>query len=426
MKAHSLAEYGGLCRKKGTHWRAFATAAFRGSMQKVQVTTSLSEGLLYQMTHGSMEGFLPLKIRAEGNSDKDKGKEGEKKGNTMNSLNTKDFDFDLPEELIAQTPIPNRDHARLMTVDRRSGELGHRHFYDLPELLTDKDCLILNDSKVLPARIYGVKEGTGAVVEFLLLRDLGEDRWETLAGPGKRAKTGSRFLFGEGILAGEVTAVLPDGNRILSFSCQGQFLERLSQVGTMPLPPYIKERLADQSRYQTVYAREPGSAAAPTAGLHFTPALLDRIKEKGIPIGFVTLHVGLGTFRPVSEEKLTDHKMHSERYLMPQETAQLINRTHAQGGRVVAVGTTSCRTIESVAQQGLPLSARQGDTEIYIYPGYRFRGIDGLVTNFHLPKSTLMMLVSALAGREAILRAYKEAVAQNYRFFSFGDAMMIL
>lgn len=338
---------------------------------------------------------------------------------------THDYAFDLPEELIAQTPVEPRDASRLMTLDKRTGEVGHKHFYDIADLLAPGDCLILNDSRVLPARIYGVKEGTGAHVEFLLLENKGEDTWEALAKPGKRAKKGSRFVFGGGALRCEVTDVLEDGNRRIRFQYEGVFFQLLDKIGQMPLPPYIKARLEDKERYQTVYSHEIGSAAAPTAGLHFTPGLLEKIKEKGVEIGFVTLHVGLGTFRPVSTELLTDHKMHAEHYYMPQSTADLINATKNRGGRVIAVGTTSCRTIESVAQREGCFRESQGWTDIFIYPGYEFKGIDGLITNFHLPESTLIMLVSALAGREHVLKAYETAVRERYRFFSFGDAMFI-
>lgn len=341
------------------------------------------------------------------------------------SLLTSDFSFELPQELIAQTPLAQRDASRLMVLNRATGEIQHRHFSDLPQLLDPKDCLILNDSRVLPARIYGVKEDTGANVEFLLLEHRGQNVWECLAKPGKRAKEGSRFSFGEGKLLGRVLSVQEDGNRLVEFTCEGSIFAVLDDIGQMPLPPYIKEKLQDKERYQTVYSRELGSAAAPTAGLHFTPELLDQIREKGVGVGFVTLHVGLGTFRPVSAKRITDHKMHAEHYQMSEETARLILDTKAKGGRVIAVGTTSCRTIESIAQKNGGICADEGWTEIFIYPGYEFRGIDGLITNFHLPESTLIMLVSALAGREHVLNAYTEAVAQRYRFFSFGDAMFV-
>lgn len=340
-------------------------------------------------------------------------------------MKTSDFYFDLPQELIAQTPIEPRDASRLMTLDKATGEVGHRHFRDIVELLRPEDCLILNDSRVMPARIYGTKEDTGANVEFLLLENKGDNVWEALCKPGKRAKEGSRFTFGDGLLTGQVVGVQEDGNRLVHFTYDGVFFALLDRIGQMPLPPYIKEKLRDQERYQTVYAREVGSAAAPTAGLHFTPELLERVGEAGVEIGYVTLHVGLGTFRPVSAERITDHKMHAEHYYMPQETADLINRTKARGGRVVAVGTTSCRTIESVAQREGCFRESAGWTDIFIYPGYEFKGVDGLITNFHLPESTLIMLVSALAGREHVLNAYQEAVRERYRFFSFGDAMFV-
>lgn len=340
-------------------------------------------------------------------------------------MKTKDFYYDLPEELIAQTPVEPRDASRLMTLDKTTGAIGHYHFRDIVDLLREGDCLILNDSRVLPARIYGVKEDTGAHVEFLLLENKGNDRWEALAGPGKKARKGSRFTFGDGLLRCEVVDVLPDGNRLIQFQYEGVFFNLLDQIGQMPLPPYIKEKLQDRERYQTVYSREVGSAAAPTAGLHFTPELLERVKAKGVKLGFVTLHVGLGTFRPVSAEDIQDHKMHAEHYHMPQETADLINETKEKGGRVIAVGTTSCRTIESVAQKEGRFTESEGWTDIFLYPGYQFKGLDGLITNFHLPESTLIMLVSALAGREHVLHAYEVAVREKYRFFSFGDAMFI-
>ncbi|WP_195199705.1 tRNA preQ1(34) S-adenosylmethionine ribosyltransferase-isomerase QueA [Faecalispora jeddahensis] len=341
------------------------------------------------------------------------------------TLSTKDFDFDLPEELIAQTPIEPRDASRLLILDKESGEIQHRHFYDIIDYLNPNDCLILNDSRVLPARIYGIKEGTGARVEFLLLAAKGDDVWEVLAGPGKRAKPGNRFSFGDGLMTAEVLEIIEDGNRLVKFSYQGNFYAVLDQIGQMPLPPYIKKKLEDKERYQTVYSREVGSAAAPTAGLHFTKELLGKIREKGIKIGYVTLHVGLGTFRPVSVDKITDHKMHSEHYWLSQETADLINETKKNGGRVISVGTTSCRTIESVAKKEGCIKESDGFTDIFIYPGFQFKVLDGLITNFHLPESTLIMLVSALAGREHILNAYRIAVQEKYRFFSFGDAMLI-
>ena len=341
------------------------------------------------------------------------------------SFKTSDFDYELPERLIAQTPLEKRDASRLMTFDKYTGKTTDRHFHDIPDLLTDQDCLILNDSRVLPARIYGEKEGTGAHVEFLLLKNRGNDIWETLCGPGRKAKPGAAFLFGGGLFRGEITDALADGNRLVHFTYDGVFLELLDKIGQMPLPHYIKETLRDKERYQTVYARDPGSAAAPTAGLHFTPELLREIEKKGIRTGYVTLHVGLGTFRPVSAVNITDHRMHTEHYYMPKRVADLINDTRQKGGRVIAVGTTSCRTIESVWRDHGKFTECAGDTDIFIYPGYSFHGIDGLITNFHLPQSTLIMLISALAGRENVLAAYREAVQKEYRFFSFGDAMFI-
>ena len=335
-----------------------------------------------------------------------------------------DFYFDLPEELIAQTPLQQRDQSRLMRLDKRSGEIEHRHFYELPELLRKGDCLILNDSRVLPARLLGSRLSGGSV-ELVLLRDLGEGRWECLSRPGRKTKPGTQLQFGEGELTAVVEAVAEGGNRIVRFSYEGIFLEVLERLGKMPLPPYIKEELQDAERYQTVYSRELGSAAAPTAGLHFTDELLDRIRAKGIRTGFVTLHVGLGTFRPVKEEEIEDHDMHSEYCVVPEETARLINETRADGGRVIAVGTTSCRTLESFAAEDGSIAPSAGWTNIFIYPGYRFKCIDALITNFHLPESTLIMLVSALAGREHVLHAYQTAVSERYRFFSFGDAMLI-
>lgn len=335
-----------------------------------------------------------------------------------------DFYYDLPEELIAQHPMQQRTHSRLMLLDKNTGEIEHKHFYDIIHYLNAGDCLILNNTKVIPARIYGVRDDTGAVVEFLLLKNLGDDRWECLAGPGKKAKVGYKFTYGGGIMHGVVDDVLPDGNRIVKFSYDGSFYEVLDRIGQMPLPHYIHEELKDNSRYQTVYAKYEGSAAAPTAGLHFTDELLEKIRQKGVRIGYVTLHVGLGTFRPVKEEQIENHLMHTEHYVLPQETADLINDTKKSGGRVICVGTTSCRTVESVASKG-EIAADEGDTSIFIYPGYEFKCLDALITNFHLPESTLIMLVSALAGRENVLNAYKVAVEEKYRFFSFGDAMFI-
>lgn len=337
-------------------------------------------------------------------------------------MKTIDFFYDLPEELIAQTPLYPRDSSRLMTVSKNNGSTEHKVFSDIIDMLNEGDCLVLNDTRVLPARIFGTREDTGSVVEFVLLKQLSLDTWECLAGPGKKAKLGKRFTFGEGLLNAEVTDVTPEGNRIMKFSWEnGNFLEQLEKVGQMPLPPYIKEKLDDSERYQTVYSNEPGSAAAPTAGLHFTEELLDRIRAKGVKVCFVTLHVGLGTFRPVKVDNITDHKMHTEHYYMPQETADTINSTKATGGRVICVGTTSCRTVESVAQKG-EICECSGDTDIFIYPGYKFKCMDALITNFHLPESTLIMLVSAFAGYENTMNAYKEAVKERYRFFSFGDA----
>ncbi len=340
-------------------------------------------------------------------------------------MKTSDFYYDLPQELIAQTPVEPRNSSRLMILHKDSGELEHRIFKDLPEYLRPGDCLILNDTRVIPARIYGVKEETGAVVEFLLLTQKENNVWECLCKPGKRAKVGTRFNFGEGKLYGTVIEIQEDGKRLVQFDCQGNIYAVLDQIGQMPLPPYIKEKLQDKERYQTVYSRELGSAAAPTAGLHFTPQMLKDIQAMGVNIGYVTLHVGLGTFRPVKVEDVTKHKMHTEHYHMPAETAELINRTKANGGRVIAVGTTSCRTIESVATKNGCICEDDDNTSIFIYPGYEFKCMDALITNFHLPESTLIMLVSAFAGFDHIMHAYNTAVAEKYRFFSFGDAMFI-
>ena len=339
-------------------------------------------------------------------------------------MKTSDFYYDLPQELIAQTPLERRDGSRLLTLNRETGETEHHHFYELPRFLRPGDCLVLNNSRVLPARLIGHRP-TGGAVEILLLVDKGNDTWECLVRPGKKLRTGARVSFGEGQLQAEITEVLPDGNRLVHFEYQGIFLEVLEELGRMPLPPYIKEELKDQERYQTVYSKVVGSAAAPTAGLHFTPALLDEIQNMGVKICYVTLHVGLGTFRPVKEDEIADHEMHSEYCVIPQETADIINETKKNGGRVICVGTTSCRTLESWANEDGTMTATGGWTSIFIYPGYRFKVMDALVTNFHLPESTLIMLVSALAGREHILAAYKEAVKECYRFFSFGDAMFI-
>lgn len=340
-------------------------------------------------------------------------------------MKTHDFYYDLPQELIAQTPLAHRDASRLLVLDKDSGEWEHRHFYDLPSYLHPGDCLILNDSRVLPARLLGQRLPGGGACEVLLLIDRGEKTWECLVRPGKHMRKGAKFTFGGGELRGEVAEELPDGNRLVRFDFEGIFLEVLERLGRMPLPPYIKAELQDQERYQTVYSKVLGSAAAPTAGLHFTRELLERVQAMGVGVGYVTLHVGLGTFRPVKEEDITDHDMHSEYCVIPPETAALINETKAGGGRVICVGTTSCRTLESWAQADGTVQPSAGWTHIFIYPGYKFKVLDALITNFHLPESTLIMLVSALAGREHILAAYEEAVKERYRFFSFGDAMFI-
>ncbi len=338
-----------------------------------------------------------------------------------------DFYYDLPEELIAQHPVEPRNSSRMLCVDRNTGACTHRHFYDLPSSLRAGDLLVLNDSRVLPARLYGEKEGTGSFVEFLLLSQHGDKVWEIICRPGKKCKPGARFSFGGGRLRAEVLEVKEDGNRIVQFECEGNFYTALDDVGQMPLPPYITEQLADKERYQTVYSRELGSAAAPTAGLHFTKDMLDEIRAMGVKIAYVTLHVGLGTFRPVKEDDILNHHMHTEHFVLPKETADLINETKANGGRVISVGTTSTRTLESAAQRcGETLTECEGDTDIFIYPGYEFRVIDGLITNFHLPESTLIMLVSAFMGYENTMNAYKIAVEEKYRFFSFGDSMCIL
>ena len=340
-------------------------------------------------------------------------------------MKTSDFYYDLPHELIAQTPIEKRDTSRLMTLDRVTGQTGHHHFYDLPDFLRPGDCLILNNSRVLPARLVGQRLPGGGICEVLLLNDRGENIWECLVRPGRKLRKGTKLSFGNGELTAEIVEQLEEGGRLIRFDYEGIFLEVLEHLGRMPLPPYIKEELQDQERYQTVYSKVLGSAAAPTAGLHFTPELLDIIQRKGVRIGYVTLHVGLGTFRPVKEDAIEDHPMHSEYCTIPQETADLINETRASGGRCICVGTTSCRTLESWAADDGHMEARSGWTDIYIYPGYKFKVMDGLVTNFHLPESTLIMLVSAFAGREHVLSAYAEAVRERYRFFSFGDAMFI-
>ncbi len=337
-----------------------------------------------------------------------------------------EFYYDLPEELIAQTPIEPRNHSRLMKIDRKSGEIEHRHFYNLCDYLKKGDLLVMNDSRVLPARLYGIKEETGACVEFLLLEQKGDKLWEILVRPGKKAKPGARFSFGDGRLKAEIIETVEGGNRIAKFECEGNFFTALEEVGQMPLPPYIKEKLKDKERYQTVYSKELGSAAAPTAGLHFTKEMLAELENMGVKLAYVTLHVGLGTFRPVKEDNVLEHKMHSEHYHLPKETADLIKQTKAEGGRVIAVGTTSCRTLESVGTFFDDMDEHEGYTDIFIYPGYEFKVIDGLITNFHLPESTLIMLVSAFLGYEKTMNAYKIAVDEKYRFFSFGDAMLIV
>ena len=337
-----------------------------------------------------------------------------------------DFYYDLPEELIAQHPVEPRNSSRMMCVDRRTGEIEHAHFYNLCEHLKEGDLLVMNDSRVIPARLYGEKIGNGTFIEFLLLEQKGDKIWEIICRPGKKAKVGRRFSFGGGRLIAEVLEVKDDGNRIVRFECDGNFFTALEDVGQMPLPPYITEKLEDKERYQTVYSKELGSAAAPTAGLHFTPEMLDELRAKGVKTAFVTLHVGLGTFRPVKENNVLDHKMHSEHYYLPAETAALINETKKNGGRVIAVGTTTCRTLESVATFYNEIAEHEGYTDIFIYPSYEFKCIDGLITNFHLPESTLIMLVSAFMGYDNTMNAYRKAVEERYRFFSFGDCMCIL
>lgn len=340
-------------------------------------------------------------------------------------MKVSDFDFDLPEELIAQHPLEKRDSSRLMVLDKKSGTIEHRSFHDVIEYLNEGDTLVLNNTRVMPARLIGEKEGTGGKIEFLLLKRIEGDRWECLAKPGKRAKVGQKFTFGEDKLTCTVVDIVEEGNRIIEFSYEGIFEQVLDELGEMPLPPYITEKLEDKERYQTVYSKEEGSAAAPTAGLHFTEELLQKIKDKGINIAYVTLHVGLGTFRPVKVEDIESHDMHSEFYVLDEENAQIINDTKKRGNRVISVGTTSTRTIETIADDNGLVKAQTGWTNIFIYPGYKFKTIDNLITNFHLPESTLIMLVSALAGKEHVLNAYNEAVKEKYRFFSFGDAMFI-
>ena len=343
----------------------------------------------------------------------------------MQELKKSDFYFDLPQELIAQDPLEDRSSSRLLVLDKETGEMEHRVFHDIVEYLHEGDCLVLNNTKVIPARLMGTKKDTGATIEVLLLKRRENDIWETLVKPGKKAKPGTVITFGEGLLTGTVVDIVDEGNRLIQFSYEGIFEEVLDKLGEMPLPPYITHKLQDKNRYQTVYAKYEGSAAAPTAGLHFTKELLAQVEAKGVKIAYVTLHVGLGTFRPVKEENVLEHHMHSEFYQVTPEAAKLINDTKAAGGRVICVGTTSCRTIESAADENGVVQAGCGDTEIFIYPGYRFKVLDNLITNFHLPESTLIMLVSALAGREHVLHAYETAVEMKYRFFSFGDAMFI-
>ena len=340
-------------------------------------------------------------------------------------MDLKDFNYDLPEELIAQDPLEDRSSSRLMVLHKDTGRIEHKIFRDIIDYLNPGDCLVINDTKVIPARLMGIKEDTGAAIEVLLLKRNVDDVWECLVKPGKKARTGARIIFGEGLLVGEIVDVIEDGNRMIKFHYEGIFEEILDKLGQMPLPPYITHKLQDKKRYQTVYAKNEGSAAAPTAGLHFTKELLEKIKEKGVNVVSITLHVGLGTFRPVKVDKIEEHRMHTETFNISKEAADTINRTRAAGGRVIAVGTTSCRTLESAAADDGTIPARSGDTDIFIYPGYKFKAIDCLITNFHLPESTLIMLVSALAGRDNIMNAYETAVKERYRFFSFGDAMFI-
>ncbi|MDO4744723.1 MAG: tRNA preQ1(34) S-adenosylmethionine ribosyltransferase-isomerase QueA [Clostridia bacterium] len=341
-------------------------------------------------------------------------------------MDIKDFYYDLPTELIAQKPLEDRASSRLMVLDRKTGDISHKHFYDIADYLNPGDCLVMNDTRVIPARLYGTKEGSGGKIEFLLLKRLDIDTWELILRPGKKAKVGSRFVFGDGRLKAEVIDVKEDGNRIVRFEYEGIWEELLDSLGEMPLPPYIKEKLEDKNRYQTVYSKIEGSAAAPTAGLHFTDDLLEKLRAKGVKTAFVTLHVGLGTFRPVSAEKIEDHKMHTEFYQISKETADIINQTRAEGGRIICVGTTSVRTLESSSAENGTVIPGSGDTSIFIYPGYKFKTVDSLITNFHLPESTLLMLISALYDRDSIMKAYNEAIKEKYRFFSFGDAMFIV
>lgn len=344
---------------------------------------------------------------------------------TKNDFKTSDFYYDLPEELIAQTPIKERDHSRLLVLDKKTGQVEHKHFYDIVDYLSPGDCLVINDTKVLPARLYGVRKDTGAVIEILLLKRIDDNRWETLVKPGKKAREGAEIVFKENLLTGTIVDVLEDGNRIIQFDYRGIFEEILDQLGEMPLPPYIHEKLEDKDRYQTIYAKNPGSAAAPTAGLHFNNELLKKIEDNGVKIARLTLHVGLGTFRPVKAEYISEHKMHSEYYELAEEEAEKINSAKLGGFKVVSVGTTSTRTLETIGDDKGFVRSQKGWTDIFIFPGYRYRVVDSLITNFHLPESTLVMLVSALAGKENIMNAYNAAVKEKYRFFSFGDAMLI-
>lgn len=341
------------------------------------------------------------------------------------NFKTSDFYYDLPEKLIAQTPLKDRDHSRLLVLDKKTGQMEHKYFYDVLDYLNKGDCLVINDTKVLPARLFGVRKDTGAVIELLLLRRIDDNKWETLVKPGKKAKKGIELIFKENLLTGKIVDVHEDGNRIIEFEYKGIFEEILDQLGEMPLPPYIHEKLEDKNRYQTIYAKHPGSAAAPTAGLHFNDELLDKIEKKGVKLAKLTLHVGLGTFRPVKSEFISEHKMHSEYYELTNEEAEKINNAKKQGNKVISVGTTSTRTLETIGDHNGLVKGQKGWTDIFIFPGYKYKVVDSLVTNFHLPESTLIMLVSALCGKENILKAYKEAVDKEYRFFSFGDAMFI-
>ncbi len=340
-------------------------------------------------------------------------------------MNTKDFYYDLPQELIAQTPLTDRTASKLLVLNRETRNLEHKHFYDIIDYLKEGDCLVMNNTRVIPARLYGVKEGSGGKIEFLLLKRLELDTWEVILKPGRRARVGTRFIFGDGLLTAEIISLKEDGGRIVKFFYNGVWEEILDKLGEMPLPPYIKEKLSDRERYQTVYSKIEGSAAAPTAGLHFTPELLEKINKKGVRLAFVTLHVGLGTFRPVSVENVENHVMHSEYYEVSKDTADIINETRKNGGRIIAVGTTSVRTLETCAEADGTMKAASGETKIFIYPGYKFKTVDALITNFHLPESTLLMLVSAFSDKETVMTAYEEAVSNHYRFFSFGDAMFI-